>query len=331
MTSELCSILGCDIPLISAPLGGATGPEMTAAVSEAGGFGTIPLWRGGVEFVREGIAKVQALSPRNFAVNLNMEFTGRDEILACADAGVHAVSLFWGLKPEMIETAKSAGLVVLVSVGNAREAKIAADAGADLIVAQGWEAGGHVWGQVTTMGLIPAVVDAVSVPVVAAGGISDGRAMAAALMLGASGVWVGTRFLASKEATIHPEYRQKILDASETDTHWAAELYDGNWRKAPHRALWNDTASTWENEGSQPSGKRPGEGDIIGHQANGDPVLRYQSYTPAPGATGDIGAMSLWAGQGVSQVKKVQSSAEIVREIYDDAMECIRNGAARAG
>lgn len=328
MNSDLCNLLGIKIPIISAPLGGATGPAMTAAVCEAGGFGTIPLWRGGADVVHTGIEQVRALSDKNFAVNLNMDFSREEELQACIDQQVFAVSLFWGVKPAYIEAAKRGGLKVFSTVGTAKEAAIAADAGADVIVAQGWEAGGHVWGEVATIALVPAVVDAVSVPVVAAGGISDGRAMAAALMLGASGVWVGTRFLASHEATIHPEYKQRILDASEDQTHWARELYDGFWPNAPHRALYNATAKDWEAAGSPASGGRPGEHESIGQQESGDPVTRYQSHTPGPGTTGDIAAMSLWSGQGVSQVNKAQSAAEIVEEIYQEALETIRSRAA---
>ena len=264
MSSVLCDTLGVDIPIISAPLGGATGPEMTAAVSNAGGFGTIPLWSGGADLVHKGVEKVRALTDRNFAVNLNMDFCGEAELQACIDQQVFAVSVFWGVIPSYIEKAKRNGLVVLSTVGNSEEARIAADAGADVIVAQGWEAGGHVWGQVATMALVPAVVDAVDVPVVAAGGISDGRAMAAALMLGASGVWVGTRFLASHEATIHPQYRQMIFDAAEHHTHWAGELYNGFWPNAPHRALLNETSSNWEAAGRPDPGQRPGENESIG-------------------------------------------------------------------
>lgn len=228
--------------------------------------------------------------------------------------------MFWGVDPHYIEKAKRGGLFVFSTVGNAQEAKDAVKAGADVVVAQGWEAGGHVWGKVTTMALVPAVVDAVDVPVVAAGGISDGRAMAAALMLGASGVWIGTRFLACHEATIHQIYKQMIFDSSEDQTHWASELYNGFWSNAPHRVLRNSTSQNWEAAGRPEPGHRPGENEIIGQQANGDPVTRYQSHTPGPATKGEIAAMSLWCGQGVSQVKFAQSAAEIVEEVYRDAM-----------
>jgi NAD(P)H-dependent flavin oxidoreductase YrpB (nitropropane dioxygenase family) len=230
------------------------------------------------------------------------------------------------MKPSAIARAKAGGLIVLMSVGNAEEARTAADAGADVIVAQGWEAGGHVWGQVSTMALIPAVVDAVDIPVVAAGGIADGRGMAAAMMLGASGVWIGTRLLAASEATIHDVYRTRILQASEADTQWAHDLYDVGWPDAPHRALSNSTAREWVKAGCSKPGRRPNEQEQIGQRPNGDPVVRYQSYTPVPETSGNVEAMSLWAGQGVSLVREVSPAADIIEEIYQEAKKLLQSG-----
>jgi len=206
------------------------------------------------------------------------------------------------------------------AIGTAADAKRAVDAGVDIVVAQGWEAGGHVRGMVATMPLVPAVVDAVGpVPVVAAGGIADGRGLAAVLALGAVGAWIGTRFLASDEATIHPHYRQRLLHAVESDTVYTENLFDVGWPNAPHRTLRNRTDEGWDAAGRPPSGHRPGEGEVIGNSQRGGPILRYQSVTPGIGAEGDIDAMSLWAGQTVGLVSKVQPAGEIVREIVDDA------------
>jgi len=309
-------------------MGGAAGPELVAAVSNAGGFGVIPLWGRSAEQVHDGIAQVRALSSRNFAVNLNLSFSYQDQLAACIEDQVFAVSLFWGMEPSAIQAAKTGGLVVMASVGNAQEARIAADAGADVIVAQGWEAGGHVWGKVATMALVPAVVDAVEVPVLAAGGIADGRGLAAVLMLGASGAWIGTRFLASTEATIHETYQRGVLGASETQTEWYRELFNVDWPDAPHRALTNSTSRAWKSSGSAAAGARPNEDQVIGHKPGGEDVVRYKSYTPLPGTTGEVEAMSLWAGQGVALVRKVLPAAEIVEEIYRDAMTAMESGRA---
>lgn len=323
MIEMLCNTLGIEKPFLSAPLGGAAGPELVAAVSNAGGFGVIPLWGDPSEEVREGIRLTRAMTDNHFAVNLNVSVDYRDALQVCIDEGVHAVSLFWGHDPYAIEMAKAGGLVVMASVGSAQEAKIAQEAGADIIIAQGWEAGGHVWGKVATIALVPAVVDAVNVPVVAAGGISDGRGMAAALMLGAAGVWIGTRFLASPEAKIHATYRDAILNASEEQAEWYANLYDGHWQDAPHRALRNATSETWLRAGRPPSGSRPNEKEVIGTRPDGGAVARYESYTPGPNTTGDVAAMSLWSGQGAGLVHAVKPAADIVDEICRDAKRII--------
>lgn len=329
MTAALLDLLEVEKPILSAPMAGAAGPDLVAAVCDAGGYGVIPLWGKSGPQVAEGIDAVRALTDRNFAVNINLSFEYAEQLAVCIDKAVHAVSLFWGMEPEAIERAKNAGLVVLISVGSAEEARIAVDAGADVIVAQGWEAGGHVWGQVSTMALVPAVADAVDVPIIAAGGIADGRGMAAALTLGASGVWIGTRFLASEEATIHEEYRARLLRSSEADTQWAHDLYDVTWPDAPHRALSNSTSRDWIASGSPAPGQRPAEGEEIGKRPNGDPVVRYQSYTPLAETSGAVEAMSMWSGQGVGLVREVMPAAAIVEEIFTNARAILAQGPQR--
>jgi NAD(P)H-dependent flavin oxidoreductase YrpB (nitropropane dioxygenase family) len=175
------------------------------------------------------------------------------------------------------------------------------------------------------MALIPAVADAISpMPVVAAGGIADGRGLAAALALGAVGAWIGTRFLASEEVSIHERYRQRLLRANENDTIFLENLFDVGWRDAPHRALRNKTIEVWEEAGRPPSGKRPGEGEVIGVSPVSGRVVRYQSHTPAASTEGYIEAMPLWAGQSVGLVSRVLPAGEIVREISDQALSIIR-------
>ncbi|MEP5760298.1 MAG: nitronate monooxygenase [Litoreibacter sp.] len=326
MGNEILKILHAEKPILSAPMGGAAGPDLVAAVCNAGGYGVIPLWGKPVDDVVSGIAGVKALTDRNFAVNLNLSLPYEESLDVCITENVHAVSLFWGMDPAAITRAKDGGLTVMASVGSVEEAQRAEDAGADVIVAQGWEAGGHVWSKVSTMALIPAVSGAVNIPVVAAGGIADGRGMAAAMMLGASGVWIGTRFLASTEASIHEDYRRLILAATETQTEWYHNLYDVSWPDAPHRALRNSTAQAWRDAGASAPGGRPNEHEVIGYRPNGDAVQRYQSYTPLPETKGEVEAMSLWAGQGVSLIRDVMPAADIVEEVYQEARQIMRNG-----
>ncbi len=301
-------------------MGGAAGPQLAAAVSNAGGLGTLPLWWHGTDIVRQQVRETRQLTTRPFAVNLNMEYPQAERLEVCLDEGVPVISFFWQDPSSLVSRAKEAGAIVMHTVGNAADARRAVDCGVDIVVAQGWEAGGHVRGTVASMPLIPSVVDVVgNVPVIAAGGIADGRGMAAALALGASGVWIGTRFLASKEVAIHPEYQERLLAASENDTVHLENLFDGGWPDAPHRVLRNSTVTNWEKAGRPPPGQRPGEGDVIAHAASEGDIVHYLSYTPEPDAVGDIEALALWAGQGVAMVRKVQPVADIIREINAEA------------
>ncbi|HEV2958152.1 MAG TPA: nitronate monooxygenase [Xanthobacteraceae bacterium] len=325
MKTTLCERLGVELPIIQAPMGGAVGPALAAAVSNAGGLGMLVPWRADIETVRRQIRETRALTARPFGVNLNLEFPQEERLAACLDEGVPVISFFWRDPSALVPRAKANGAVVLHTVGSAAAARQAMDCGVDVVVAQGWEAGGHVRGTVATMALVPAVVDAVApVPVVAAGGVADGRGLAAALALGAAGAWIGTRFLLSEEAAIHPRYREHLQRANENDTVYLDNLFDGRWPDAPHRVLRNQTIATWEAAGRPPSGKRPGEGEVIGTSRSVGPILRYQSYTPGADADGDIDAMALWAGQSVGLVSKLKPAGEIVREIAADADAILR-------
>jgi NAD(P)H-dependent flavin oxidoreductase YrpB (nitropropane dioxygenase family) len=320
MMSEMCERLGIEIPIIQAPMGGAVGPALAAAVSNAGGLGTLALWGADVDTLRRQVRETQSLTSKPFAVNLNLEFPQEERLEACLAEEVPIISFFWREPSALVQRAKEAGAVVLHTVSTAKEARQAVECGVDVVVAQGWEAGGHVRGTVATMPLIPAVVDAVgSVPVVAAGGIADGRGFAAALALGASGAWIGTRFLASNEVAIHPHYRERLLRATEDDTIYLEELFNIGWPKAPHRVLRNSTVAGWEDAGRPKTGARPGEGEVVATSKSRGPIVRYRSYTPGADAEGDIDALSLWAGQGVGLVHRVQPAAEIVREIISEA------------
>jgi len=320
MRTALCDRLRIEVPIIQAPMAGAVGPALAAAVCNAGALGMLALWRADADTMRRQIRETRALTARPFAVNLNMQFPQEERLAICLEERVPVISFFWRDPSSLVARAKGGGAIVLHTVGAAADAKRAVDCGVDVIVAQGWEAGGHVRGTVATLPLVPAVVDAVSpVPVVAAGGIADGRGLAAVLALGAAGAWIGTRFLASQEAQIHPHYRERLLRANENDTIHTDNLFDVRWPEAPHRTLRNATVAAWEAAGRPPSGKRPGEGEVIGKSGSMGPIVRYQSLTPGLDADGDIEAMSLWAGQSVGLVSKVQPAAEIVRQIAAEA------------
>ncbi len=225
------------------------------------------------------------------------------------------VSFMWGDPGGYIEPVHDAGGIVMHTVGSAGEARRAVASGVDVIVAQGWEAGGHVWGRVATLPLVPAVVDAVApVPVIAAGGIGDARGVAAVLALGAQAAWLGTRFLLAGEMPIHEDYRRRLIAAAETDPQWYPNLYDVGWPDSPHRALGNSTARAWEAAGRPPDGQRPGEG-VIAHFASGEAIVRYEPAPPMAGTTGDIEALSMWAGQSVALAREPQSAADIVTEL----------------
>lgn len=330
MKTSLCELLGIDVPIVQAPMGGAAGPELAAAVSNAGGLGTIPLSWSSPADVTDAVKQMQALTAKPFALNFLFNSPQDERVGAALAAGAPVISLAWGDPDALIPRIHDAGARVLATVGTAAEASRAAAAGADVVVAQGWEAGGHVWGTVATLALVPAVVDAVGqIPVIAAGGISDGRGVAAVLALGAAGAWVGTRFLAAEESSAHPDYRSRLFAASGDDTFYGL-LFDVGWPDAPHRVLRNSTVDDWERAGRSAAGKRPGEGEPVATRAHGGAIPRYASSTPTAGMEGDIEAMSMWAGQGVGLVTRTQPAADIVAELVADAERVLRELGTRA-
>jgi nitronate monooxygenase len=237
--------------------------------------------------------------------------------------GRRSIFFFWGEPAPYIHTVHAAGALAIHTVGTAAEARCAAACGADAIVAQGWEAGGHIWGNVAVLPLVPQVVDAVQpVPVIAAGGIADGRGIAAALRLGAAGVWIGTRFVASEEAAVDPLYKAKITEATEDGTFYS-RLFDVGWENAPHRTLRNSTSENWEAADSPPKGKRPGEGETIAVFPSGLAAIRYSDVIPVAGITGDLEALALYAGQSAGRISSVQPAGELVRQLANETAQAI--------
>src|SRR5215208_197746 len=295
--TPLCRMLDLTAPVVQAPVGSATTPELVAAVSNAGGLGMLALTWTPAGSVRESIRATRALTDRPFGVNLVLEWAQEERVEACAEESVAAVSTFWGDPRPYVDRIHAGGALHLHTVGSAEEARRAVEAGVDIIVAQGWEAGGRVCGEVSTLALVPAVIEAVGpVPVLAAGGVADGRGLAAVLALGADAAWVGTRFLLAEEASVHTEWRRHIQDADETGTMYST-LFDRGWPDAPHRTLRNSTVRTWEQAGRPAAPLRPGEGDAVACAPDGSRLYRYGSEPAVPGATGAVEALALYAGQ----------------------------------
>jgi nitronate monooxygenase len=329
LKTDLCGLLGVELPIAQAPIGSASCPALAAAVSNAGGLGMLAL-----SWTHEGsvwrvIRETREQTDRPFGVNLVLEWDQRERLAACLEEGVRIVSFFWGDPTPYAVTVHEAGGLVLHTVGSTFEAVAATEAGADVIVAQGWEAGGHVRGTVASMPLVPRVVDAVApVPVVAAGGIADGRGLVAALALGAVGAWIGTRFLLAEEAATHDVYRAAVSEADEAGTVYSS-LFDGGWPDAPHRTLRNSTIEAWEAAGRPPAGQRPGEGEVVAEGPGGRPVERYEDTIPLPGSSGDVEALAMYAGQSVGLADRVRPAGQIVGEIAREAAAVLgRLGAA---
>ena len=323
LATPLCDLLGIDVPIVQAPVGSATCPELAAAVSGAGALGTLALTWTAPDACADRIRRTRQLTDRPFAVNLVLDWDQHERIAVCAREDVPVISTFWGDPGPHVHAIHDAGALHLHTVGSVADAVAAAEAGVDVIVAQGVEAGGHVHGTTSTLALVPAVVDAVTpVPVVAAGGIADARGLVAALALGAQATWIGTRFLLAAEANVHPEYRSRLIAAGPEDT-VHTEAFDGGWPDAPHRVLRNATLTAWEAAGRPTAPHRPGEGDVVATAPHGSALTRYHMALPQAGTSGDVEAMALYAGEGIGLARQCIPAADIVRELRDGALRLI--------
>ncbi|TQQ82960.1 nitronate monooxygenase [Halonotius terrestris] len=330
LRTALTESLDLDVPIVQAPIGSATCPELAAAVADAGALGMLAVtWRDPAT-TREVIKETKQQTEGVIGVNIVVDPDAKDvptetHVDACLDAGIDIFSFSFGEAAPYIDRIHSHGGTVLQSVGSAAAAKQAVDVGVDILVAQGWEAGGHVQSEVATLPLVPRIVDAVpETPVIAAGGIADGRGIAAVLTLGAAGAWLGTRFLATEEAQIHRLYRQRVVDAAETETVYST-LFDEGWPDMPHRVLENETVTKWI-EAGQPDTDRPGAGDVIAETADGTKVRRYEDSLAVPGMRGDIEDIPLYAGQSAGLTHEVQPAAELVRTLADEATAALETG-----
>jgi NAD(P)H-dependent flavin oxidoreductase YrpB (nitropropane dioxygenase family) len=324
ITTRFTELVGCAVPIQQAGMGAVAPPELAAAVSQAGALGMLGTARPGltVATLADLLERVRLLTDKPFGVNfivapifLNGTSKRPPLDLKCIEMAARAakvVEFFYG-EPErrLVEMVHTGGALACWQVGSQAEAIAAARAGCDFIVAQGIEAGGHVRGTTPTMTLLGEVIAAVDIPVLAAGGIGSGRAMAAALAAGADGVRVGTRFVAATEAAAHPKYTAALIAAEAKDTAYT-EVFSLGWPDAPHRVLRSciTAAETFQ-------------GDVVGERSDllgtRMQILRYQVGVADQTTRGAIEAMSLWAGESVGSVKRVQPAAEIVQELAEGA------------
>jgi nitronate monooxygenase len=329
-SKALMAPFGLKYPIFEAPHGAATSPELAIAVSNAGAMGALASL-GDAEHARRAVSQVRAGTKGSFLVNFilalvpssgNKATSGYDvkSLKAALDAGAPVVQFSWGIPtPETISAIRATNAKVGIQVTNKESARAALDLGADYLVCQGTEAGGHVQGTRGLYEALPIVLEeAKDTPVVASGGIGDGHAIRKALVAGASAVMLGTRFVATAESNAHPAYKQAMIAAHLQDTALTVCFQDG-W-SATHRALRNRTLVLWEGAGCPSPGKRPGEGDVVATRSDGSKVLRYQLWSPLRSFDGTVTDCALYAGQSVEFVKDLPSAGELVERLW---RECV--------
>jgi nitronate monooxygenase len=326
LRTKVCDLFGIEFPIVSAGMGGASFAELAAAVSEAGGLGTIALAGFSPKAAHEEIAAARRLTRKPVAVNLLVPFLRPGVLESLLEEPIEAITFFWGDPADCAARCQARGIKVIWQCGSAEEALAAKRGGADAIIVQGVEAGGHVRGTVTTLALVPEVRDLIGdTPLLAAGGIADGRGLVACLALGADGAVFGTRFLASKESGAHAVYKQKILQARAEDTA-CVNLFDVGWPDAPHRVLRTAVVEEWERAGRPISGRRPGEGQPVAMLRRSGiemPIAKYSVMSPSTFIDGDVESMAFYAGQSCGTVNDILPAGEIVRRIADEARDVI--------
>lgn len=295
-SSRVCELLGIKYPIIQGGMAWISDASLAAAVSEAGGLGIIT-GTAPIEWIREEVRKVKKLTNKPFGVNIMLMVPHVDEVaqLVC-DEKVPVVTTGAGSPGKYMEMWKSCGIKVIPVVASVALARRMERSGADAIIAEGTEAGGHI-GQLTTMTLIPQVVDAVEIPVFAAGGIADGRGMAASFMLGAEGVQIGTRFLVAEECTVHQNYKDKVLKAKDIDS-----VVTGRPTGHPVRVIKNKLSKQY-----------------LKLESENAPIEELEKLgsgaLPRAARDGDIDNGSVMAGQIAGLVNKEQSCVKIIEEI----------------
>lgn len=317
MTVLSMPLFGLRYPIWQAPTGSIAGPELCAAVSAAGGMGAMALTWTEPETAADYVRQVRALTDRPFLVNFALAFPPR-ALDAVLQAGAPIVSFSWGDAEPFLPRVRSAGAHLGIQATTVAQAQRAISLGADFLVCQGIEAGGHVELQTRLFALLLALQQAgIDVPLIASGGIADGTGIAQVLQAGAHGAMLGTRFVATRESRAHPDYKSLLCEATGEATALTYCFQDG-WPNAAHRVLRNETLDLWEAAGSPLPGQRPGEGDMLGHTGNGDPIFRYEDTAPRHGFSGSIGAMCLYAGMGCGKIHDIPAASNLVASLWHE-------------
>jgi nitronate monooxygenase len=316
----LMALFGLKYPIFEAPHGRQTCPDLAIAVSNAGAMGALAGLHD-PDDSRGLVSKVRAATKAPFLVNFLLSVVpmwGNEPaaLRSVLDAGAPIIHFSWGMpSKEAAAAIRSAGARMGMQVTSAESARAALDLGADYLVCQGTEAGGHVQATRTLYETLPLVLkEAGEKPVVAAGGIGNGQGIREALSAGASAAMLGTRFVATVESNAHPEYKQAIIAAYAKDTA-LTNCFQDSW-PAMHRALRNRTFVMWDAAGCPPPGKRPGEGDVIATIPGGTQFLRYNSRSPLREYSGLVTECALYAGRSVEFVKDLPAAGELVKRLW---------------
>ena len=311
MKSRICEMLGIKYPIFQGAMAWIADASLASAVSNAGGLGIIAAGNAPADIVREEIRKCKELTDKPFGVNIMLLSPFVEDIvnLVCEE-GVKVVTTGAGNPSKYMDKFKEHGISLIPVVPSVAQAKKMEKIGSSAVIAEGMESGGHI-GKLTTMALVPQVVDAVSIPVLAAGGIADGRGMAAGFMLGAEGVQIGTRFLVATECTVHENYKAKILKANDLAT-----VITGQITGHPVRVIKNKLANAFlaaeKEEGSK---ENP---DMARFDQLGTGALQKSVKL------GDVDNGSVMSGQIAGMVNKEESCAEIIEEIMTKFNELVK-------
>lgn len=315
--NRLCRILEVELPIVQAPIGSVATPELAAAVSNAGGLGSLGVTWTPPDLLRERIRSLRRLTLNPFFLNFALDFEPAGLPLALEE-GAPIITFSWGDPSPHVDALRRHGVKWGVQVGAPSTILSMLPLEPDFLILQGSEAGGHVQGTAPLMEMLPEAIElAKGMPVVVAGGLATGAQIRQALEAGASGAMLGTRFVCSLEADAHPDYQRLLVDAKGTETKLTF-CFDGGWPNAAHRVLRNATLRRWD-EAGEPKQNRPGEGDVVGRTATGEPILRYEDTAPRRGYTGEIEAMCLYSGTGVGEIEEVVSAREIVHRLCHEA------------